>query len=156
MKRVIFTESIIGTDLPELDIMRIRRLLEEIEEAKRVVETIFKRTKDEFLRDVEAQYAARYAIVKIVEAAAVAGSHILEAKFNIISESYAEVFSMLAKKGVVSPSVSESFRRLTGLRNLVVHRYWDVDDSKIYDEAKGDGLGAVEKFAEEVRRYIGG
>ncbi|MBO3804206.1 MAG: DUF86 domain-containing protein [Candidatus Brockarchaeota archaeon] len=140
--------------MSKIDVMRVRRILSEVREAKKVIGAILERTKDEFLTNTEARYAARYAIVEMVEGAALAGSHVLEAKFGIVSESYTEVFSALAKKGVISPSVGESLRRMTGLRNLVVHRYWEVDDSRIYDEAGGSGLGAVEKFIEEVSGYV--
>ncbi len=44
--------------------------------------------------------------------------------------------------------------RLVGLRNIIVHRYWSVDDMRIYDNAKRSGVGAVEKFIKEVLNYV--
>ncbi len=140
--------------LPNLDMTRLHRLLEEIKEAKAIIESILRRTRDGFLADVEARYATRYAIVKIVEGAAVAGSYILETRFDVIPESYVEVFDALSKKGVISYQVGEGFRRLVGLRNLVVHKYWDVDDGRIYDEAESNGLEVVEKFMREIEEYV--
>ncbi len=44
--------------------------------------------------------------------------------------------------------------KLVGLRNIIVHRYWVVDDLKIYKSAKNSGIGNIEKFIEEVSRYV--
>ncbi|MEM4563646.1 MAG: HepT-like ribonuclease domain-containing protein [Thermofilum sp.] len=56
----------------------------------------------------------------------------------------------------MSRDVSEGFRRLVGLRNILVHRYWSVDDTRIYEEAKESGLNIVMKFVDEVKRCIAG
>lgn len=70
-------------------------------------------------------------------------------------ETYSEVFEELGRRGVISRDVSGGFKRLVGLRNMLVHRYWVVDDARIYREAKGNGLSTVRRFVNEVRRYIG-
>jgi uncharacterized protein with HEPN domain len=31
-------------------------------------------------------------------------------------------------------------RRFAGLRNLLVHRYWEVDNARLYRELKEEGL----------------
>jgi uncharacterized protein YutE (UPF0331/DUF86 family) len=43
---------------------------------------------------------------------------------------------------------------LAMLRNLIVHRYWLVNDSRIYREAKASGMRLISKFVEEVREYV--
>ncbi len=45
----------------------------------------------------------------------------------------------------------EKFGRL---RNSIIHRYWEVDGSKIYREARDSGLKVIEKFIREVRTYV--
>jgi len=57
---------------------------------------------------------------------------------------------------VVSRDVSEGFGRLVGLRNLLVHRRWSVDDARICKRAKESGLNVVRKFVDEVKRCIAG
>jgi len=39
------------------------------------------------------------------------------------------------------------------LRNLLVHRYWDIDDEKVYESVK-EGLGDFEGFIDAVRRFL--
>lgn len=42
---------------------------------------------------------------------------------------------------------------LASLRNMVVHRYWEVDDIRIYREAKRRGIKILENFVKEMRKY---
>ncbi|MEM2372680.1 MAG: HepT-like ribonuclease domain-containing protein [Thermofilaceae archaeon] len=56
-----------------------------------------------------------------------------------------EVFEELGRRRVVSRDVSEGFRRLIGLRNILVHRCLSVDDARIYKGAKEGGLNVVEE-----------
>jgi uncharacterized protein YutE (UPF0331/DUF86 family) len=41
-------------------------------------------------------------------------------------------------------------RRFAGLRNLLVHRYWEVDDARLYRELKEGGLEALRRFLRHV------
>ncbi|KYH36451.1 MAG: hypothetical protein AYL29_013880 [Candidatus Bathyarchaeota archaeon B24] len=140
--------------MSRLDRNRVDRLLTEIREAVAVVEGALAVEEESFLRDTRSIYAVRYAIVKIVEAAALIGSQILEAIYGVAPETYSEVFEQLGKRGVLSPNVSMSFKKLAGLRNILVHRYWSVDDSRVYREAKGNGLKTIKMFIDEIRRYV--
>lgn len=44
-------------------------------------------------------------------------------------------------------------RRFVGLRNLIVHRYWEVDDERMYKELKEEGLRRVREYLESVAKY---
>ncbi|MEM0024308.1 MAG: DUF86 domain-containing protein [Thermofilaceae archaeon] len=142
--------------MPEVDVKRVERLLAEIEESLSVISEALSGSMDEFLSDIRSVYAVRYAIVKTVEAAVLVGIHILESKYGAAVETYSEVFEELGRRGVVSRDVSEGLRRLVGLRNILVHRYWSVDDARIYKEAKEGGINVVRKFVNEVKRCIAG
>jgi len=60
----------------------------------------------------------------------------------------------LGEEGVISPRVGEGMQKLVRLRNLIIHRYWEVDDARVYREARSGGLDLVEEFAEEVEAYV--
>ena len=44
--------------------------------------------------------------------------------------------------------------KLTRLRNLIIHRYWEIDDSRIYRETKSNGLKIIEDLIKEVEEYV--
>ena len=137
-----------------LDVRRIERLLMEMEEAFDIISSSLSVGEESFLSDIKSIYAVRYAIVKIVETASLMGAHILEIQYGIAAETYSDIFEQLGRRGVISPDISDGFRRLVGLRNLIVRRYWVIDDSRIYREATGNGLKIIREFIERIRRYV--
>ncbi|MHA1209426.1 MAG: HepT-like ribonuclease domain-containing protein [Candidatus Freyarchaeota archaeon] len=50
----------------------------------------------------------------------------------------------------MSAEVGDEVAKLVGLRNLIAHRYWEADDSRIYREAVGSGLEIIKRFVREV------
>ena len=91
----------------------------------------------------------------MVESSAALGLHILREDFGVERvESYSQVFDKLVENRVISAAVGEKMKRLVRLGNLVVHRYWEVDDARVYREAREGGIEVVKRFIEEVRGYV--
>jgi len=109
---------------------------------------------ESFLKDRRARFSLRYSIVLIIESLADIAVAILEKDFNEIVESYRDAIMKLRDKSLLGRRVAESIARLVSLRNLIVHRYSIVDDLKIYESAKNSGVENIERFIEEVSRYI--
>jgi len=86
-------------------------------------------------------------IVEIVEAIVDIGLLLVRGEV----ETYAQVIDRLLKMGVISVSTADSLKSLVRLRNLIVHRYWEVDDLRIYREARSGGLDSIEGFIREIR-----
>ena len=51
--------------------------------------------------------------------------------------------------------VAEDILRFLRMRNLLVHRYWTVDDRKIYENIKSD-FNSIENFLEVVLGIVRG
>jgi len=109
---------------------------------------------ESFPKDRRARFSLRHSIVLIVESLADIAVAILEKDFNEIVESYRDAIMKLRDKGLLGRRVAESIARLVSLRNLIVHRYSIVDDLKIYESAKNSGVESIERFIEEVSRYV--
>ncbi len=129
---------------------RVRRLLADIEKSLSVAKRVVELGEEEFLSDIRNAYTLRLAIVEILEASVSLGLQILKEEEV---EGYRQVFGGLLRRGVISPDVYKEMVRLVGLRNLIVHRYWEVDDLRVYREARGSGLKVIERFVEEVGKY---
>jgi len=37
---------------------------------------------------------------------------------------------------------------------MIVHRYWRIDDTRIYREARGGGIDVIRRFIAEVQKYV--
>ncbi|MEM2186698.1 MAG: HepT-like ribonuclease domain-containing protein [Thermofilaceae archaeon] len=130
------------------------RFMREALDALNEVKSIVSMDVDEFLADRRARYSLRYCIVVMVEALADLSVTILEKDFNDAAESYREAFFKLASHRVISLDTCNSMAKLASLRNQVVHRYWAIDDLRIYREAREGGIEAVERFIKEVEEYV--
>lgn len=140
--------------MTRIDRRNFNRLVSEVVEALDEVKSIVSMDIDKFSTDRRARYSLRYSLVVIVEALSDLSVSILEKDFNEDVESYREVFLKLASHGVISFETSQNMAKLASLRNLIVHRYWTIDDLRIYKEAKQNGLEAVERFVKEVTNYV--
>jgi uncharacterized protein YutE (UPF0331/DUF86 family) len=64
-------------------------------------------------------------------------------------------FKLLVEGKVISNEVFMELSKFMGLRNLLVHRYWVINDENIYENIKGD-FKCVEEFLKNVLALIGG
>lgn len=140
--------------MTHIDKESFNRLINEANDALDEVKSIVSMDINEFSTDRRARYSLRYSIVMIVEALVDLSVTILEKDFNDIAESYREAFLKLVDHGVISSDTSSSMAKLASLRNQIVHRYWTIDDLRIYREAKENGIGAIQRFIKEVKTYV--
>jgi len=129
----------------------VKKLLLEAEEALQILEEVA--AKPEPSRsDV---YAARYAIVQIVEALTAIATALAAAR-GVAIEGYAESMAFLGRAGIVKGETAEALVKLARLSNLIVRRYWLLDDKRLLAEARGGGIEAIHKAIEDVKRLVEG
>jgi len=67
---------------------------------------------------------------------------------------YSDIFRRLSKYAVLEESTGKDMERLAKLRNLIIHRYWEIDDARIYIEVKDKGVNIIKNFMVEVEKYV--
>jgi len=98
--------------------------------------------------------SARYLLIQLVEAASSICIHILSSLFKERPEGYPECFIRLSLKEVISKDLASKLASASRLRNLLVHRYWVIDDRKVYDAVR-EGLKNFEEFISQVEEFLG-
>jgi uncharacterized protein YutE (UPF0331/DUF86 family) len=68
-------------------------------------------------------------------------------------ETYAEIFTELAKLGAISPEFAQTMVQMVRFRNRLVHMYWDLDPRQIYRILK-ERLEDLVSFRESVINYL--
>ncbi len=131
----------------------VDRVINDIREALSLINKIIGIDIDKFISDLGLRYELRHSIIVIVEAIASLGIHILEKCYGLTPKSYGEVLEGLWRKNVISFETYDKIYGLIPLRHRIIHRYWEVDDKRIYLDAKASGVGAIERFIEEVERF---
>lgn len=95
---------------------------------------------------LDEKYSMRYQLVVLVEALGDIGMHIAIEDLGSEPKSYAECFKLLETAGLIESA--EDLVKMVRLRNLLVHRYWIIEDARVYKAVKEDFgrvLGLVEK-----------
>lgn len=103
--------------------------------------------------DIYERLSIRYLVIQLVEAASSICLHILLSVFGERAEGFPECFARLGVKGVVPGELAEKLSAAARLRKLLVHRYWLIDDERVYESVK-EGLMDFEEFVSHVRRFV--
>ncbi|MDW8041109.1 MAG: DUF86 domain-containing protein [Nitrososphaerota archaeon] len=124
---------------------RVVEILETVNELKRLTSKPYAEL------SLNEKYAIRYHIIVLAEALGSLCLQIAAEELNRAPQSYSQCFKMLEEEGVCN--CAKDLIAIMRLRNLLVHRYWVIDDSQVYDVIKGN-FKAVDQFLKSVRdRY---
>lgn len=134
-----------------VDVNQLKQRMTEVAEAKS--ELIRLTSKPYGKLSLEEKYAIRYQVIVLAEALGHICLHIAAEEFGLKPQSYAECFKVMEEKSVCT-GCAVDLAAIVRLRNLLTHRYWDIDDRQVYDSVKGDFKG-VEKYVGKVKEKYG-
>ena len=109
---------------------------------------------EEFLDSYRDVQAAKYSLLEIIECCIDIASHIIAVKGMGRAEEYRGMFYLLGEKGVIEKGLAERLGDMAGFRNLLVHRYGDVDNEAVLEMIKSE-LSDVVEFERAVVRFVG-
>ena len=109
---------------------------------------------EEFLDSYRDVQAAKYSLLEIIECCIDIASHIIAVKGMGRVEEYRGMFYLLGEKGVIEKGLAERLGDMAGFRNLLVHRYGDVDNEAVLEMIKSE-LSDVVEFERAVVRFVG-
>ena len=95
------------------------------------------------------KYAVRYHIIVIAEALIALILHVVRRKYGLQPETPIHALNILKGKHLITKQEYVDIVSLFKLRNLLVHRYWIIDDEKIYHNVKRDFKNILD-FIERV------
>jgi len=131
----------------------IESKLTRIEESSQFIKDNLPDSLDEFRKNKLVRNAlykeAEYAIQMVIDVASIINTDLLLG----MPESEDEIFSILEKKKVIQTDSLASLKELKGFRNILVHKYGEVDDEKAFVNIK-EGLKDFDKFIEEIRKFV--
>ena len=109
----------------------------------------YDRDPDTFAQDYSRQDAAILNIQRACEAALDMGQHLIRHERMGLPQSARDVFTLLAKNGVIEEELAEALKHMVGFRNIAVHDYQSLQlpiTVKIITEHLDDFL----RFAQAV------
>jgi len=125
--------------------------IREVNDAVQMLRNLMARSFGELT--VHKRLSMRYLLIQLVEAASSICMHILLGAFDERAEGFPECFVRLGDKGVIPGDLASGLSSAARLRNLLVHRYWVINDEEVYKSVK-KGLKDFEVFVAHVREFL--
>jgi uncharacterized protein YutE (UPF0331/DUF86 family) len=93
-------------------------------------------------------------LIQAIEDAASICTHLIARLGGVAPAAYAECFASLHQRGILDASLAERLQAMARFRNLLVHRYWQVDDQQVLRIAREQVTDLLE-FLRQVGEYLG-
>lgn len=107
----------------------------------------------EFEKSYKDVQAVKYSLLEIVESCVDISNHIISVKGYRRAEIYSEIFQILGEEKVISKELSEKMQNMAKFRNLLAHRYGEIENKKILEILKKN-LKDVKEFEKEIEENI--
>ena len=137
----------------DLNLKKIKRRISEIQENLEKIGKYAGLPDKEFWADERNIYTIKHLLLEAIEATGSICLHLAAKKLKKGIERFGECFEELQKGGIISRSLYKELKSMIDFRNMLVHRYWEIDDKKVLKYARED-VNDFEKFIKGVVKYL--
>ncbi len=110
--------------------------ISKLQELERYIDQLKKFQKyqyDEIENDLEKIWAIEHGLQICIQVVMDIGNHILASIGENQVEDYTDIIDKLGKCKIIPPQFANKIRGMAGFRNILVHRYAEVDLKTVYD-----------------------
>jgi uncharacterized protein YutE (UPF0331/DUF86 family) len=97
--------------------------------------------------------AVKHCMFEIAEASIDIASHIIASEGFRQPDDYSGVFLVLAENGIIEENLAENLADMARFRNFLVHRYGEIEDSRL-EEFLSNDLDDIEELSRAVYEYM--
>ena len=139
--------------MAEIDIERAKERAREIRENLEKIRRYTAVPDDDFFADERNFYTVMHLLLVTIEEVASLCTHILAKTAHKVPSSYADCFEGLRGLGIVDDDLTSHLVQMARFRNLLVHRYGEIDPARVLRYAR-ENLGDFEAFLAAVKRLV--
>jgi uncharacterized protein YutE (UPF0331/DUF86 family) len=110
-------------------------------------------SKEEYTADMVTQRAVERTLLNLVQACIDLAQHIRSAEDLSSTETAKQEMQALGNADIISDGTQEKMEEAIGFRNILAHRYGDIDHEVVYDVLHED-LRWFEQFQQEVAQWF--
>ena len=136
-----------------LDLDVVRGRCQEIEQALQRLERIREAGPADFLQNADSRDIACYRLLIAIESALALCYHVSARRLRVVPEDYAGCFGTLQEAAIIPADLSERLQRMARFRNLLIHVYWTIDYSRVFEVLEAD-LNDLRRFSEAVAALV--
>lgn len=137
----------------EINIEKIKTIEKDLLDTSSGIKTLIAVGESAFLKDQKNIYSLRYLLIEAVEAMANICNHILARITGQVPKGYPDCFEKLSDANVIKNDLADRLKKVTSLRNIIIHKYWEIDDSKIFKYTK-ENVGDFEEYLKQINYFI--
>ncbi len=108
---------------------------------------------EQFLESYRDIQAAKYSLLEITEACIDIANYIISVKGFRRAEEYSEMFKVLKEEGIMEKRLATKLEDMAKFRNLLVHRYGEIDNRKVLEIIKHN-LKDIQEFEREIQKFL--
>lgn len=110
-------------------------------------------SKEEYVEDMVTQRAVERTLMNLVQACIDLAQHIRSAEDLSPTGTAKQEMQALGNADIISRETQEKMEEAIGFRNILAHRYGDIDHEVVYDVLHDD-LRWFEQFQQELARWF--
>ncbi len=137
-----------------INVGQVRQRAQEIRESIGKVRRYAAQPDEEFFADERNLYSVMHLLLLAIEATAGICNHLLAKVAHKAPDSYMDCFIGLEELGVLERPLARRLVQAARFRNLLVHRYWEIDPRRVLAYAR-ENLGDFEAFLRQVGQWLG-
>jgi len=132
---------------------KVHSLLRNLQSALEQLRQIGQMEQKHFLGDGLVIGAAKYYLQTAIEACIDIGNHIISSEGYRAPRDYRDVFTILEENTLISNTQAIQLQQMAGLRNRLVHLYWEIDDELIYQYILAN-LSDFDQYIQSVLDFL--
>lgn len=109
--------------------------------------------KEEYLEDVVTQRAVERTLMNLIQACIDLAQHVRSSESLSPSGTAKQEIEALGKAGILSEDTQEKMEEAVGFRNVLAHRYGEIDQRIVYEVLRED-LRWFERFQQELAQWF--
>lgn len=110
-------------------------------------------SRDQYLNDMIRQRAVERTLMNLIQACIDLAQHIRSTEDLSGSETAKQEIQALGEAGIITSETQVKMEEAVGFRNILAHRYGDVDQEVVFDVLQDDILW-FERFQQELAQWF--
>lgn len=135
-----------------VDVSRVEARVQRLEELIERLDEVHQAGEAEYLADEQRRAATERWLQVAVQICIDLGTQFVTEQSARPPSDYADVFTILGEKGVVSTDLAQRLADAAKQRNLIVHLYLEIDDRAVF--ASLTHLDDLREFAASLERFV--
>ena len=129
---------------------KLAGIIDEISQMVKELERKLSLKDSDILSEYDTLSSLKFSLLRAVQASIDACMLLTSSRRYKAPASYRECFLNLKEEGILEKQLAENLAKMAGFRNLLIHKYWDVDDKKILQILRSGALEDLRQFGDKL------